>query len=174
MFDSHDNSSVECCFKTRSLEEVKTCNETDDKFLCKKNDNLLYNLLKRTIFPFQKDKVLEESLHMFDTKKSESMNNVISYVTPKNNIMAHSMSLNNMISFLVGISILGFKTYWKRVFNLMEIQTTQTSKQFLQAETLNAKKNKSYYQRYDVKRLRAFHKQAMMKQKKYENISVSN
>ena len=52
----------------------------------------------------------------------------------------------------------------------MEIQTTQTFKQFLQAETLNAEKNKSYYQRYDVKRLRAFHKQAMMKQQIYENM----
>ena len=43
-------------------------------------------------------------------------------------------------------------------------------KQFLQAETLNAKKNKSYYQRYNVKRLRAFHKQAMTKQQIYDNM----
>ena len=34
-----------------------------------KNDNHLYNLLKKTIFLFQKYKVLKESLHMFDTKK---------------------------------------------------------------------------------------------------------
>ena len=74
------------------------------------------------------------------------MNNVIAYVAPKNKTMAHSMSLNNMISCVVGIFIFGFKTYWKQVFGLMEIQTTQTFKQFLQAETLNAEKNKSYYQ----------------------------
>ena len=42
--------------------------------------------------------------------------------------------------------------------------------QLLQAETLNAKKNKSYYQQYDVKRLRAFHKQAMIKQQIYDNM----
>ena len=52
----------------------------------------------------------------------------------------------------------------------MEIQTTSTFEQFLQAETLNAKKNKSYYQRYDVKQLRAFHKQAMIKQQIYDNM----
>ena len=52
----------------------------------------------------------------------------------------------------------------------MEIQTTQTFEQFLQAETLNAKKNKSYYQRYGVKRQRAFHKQAMIKQQIYKNV----
>ena len=52
----------------------------------------------------------------------------------------------------------------------MEIQTTQTFKQFLQAKILNSEKNKSYYQQYNVKQLRAFRKQAMMKQKIYENM----
>ena len=40
----------------------------------------------------------------------------------------------------------------------------------MQAETLNAEKNKSYYQRYDFKQLRAFHKQAMIKQQIYDNM----
>ena len=92
------------------------------------------------------------------------MNNVIAYVAPKNKTMVHSMTLNNRISCIVGISIFGFKTYWEQVFNLMDIKTTPTFTDFLQAETLNAEKKKSYYQRYDVKRLRAFHKQAMIKQ----------
>ena len=52
----------------------------------------------------------------------------------------------------------------------MEIQTTSTFEQFLQAETLNSKKNKPYYQLYDVKILRAFHKQAMTKQQIYDNM----
>ena len=98
------------------------------------------------------------------------MNIVIAYVAPKNNTMAQSMSLYNRISCVVGIYIFGFNTYRKRVFALIEIQTSSTFEQFLQAETLNSKKNKSYYQQYDVKRLRAFHKQAMMKQQTYENI----
>ena len=84
--------------------------------------------------------------------------------------MAHIMSLNNRISCVVGMSVLGFKTYWKEVFDLMEIQTSSTFEQFLQSEALNAKKNKSYYQRYDVKRPRAFHKQAMIKQQIYNNM----
>ena len=78
--------------------------------------------------------------------KNESMKNVIVYVALRNKTMAHSMSLINRISCVVGISIFGFKTYWKQVFNLMEIHTTQTFKQLLQAKTFNAKKNKSYYQ----------------------------
>ena len=73
------------------------------------------------------------------------MNNVIAYVAPKNKTMAHSMSLNNRISCVVGISIFGFKTYWKQVFNLMDIKTSSTFEQFLQSETLNTNNNKSYY-----------------------------
>ena len=134
----------------------------------KKNDNQLYNLLKKTLLPFQTDKFLKESLHIFD-KKNESMNNVIAYVAPKNKAMAHNMSLNSRILCVVGISIFGFKIYWKQVFNLMEIQTNQTIKQFLQDKTLNAEKKKSYYQQCDVKQLRAFHKQALTKQNFYEH-----
>ena len=52
----------------------------------------------------------------------------------------------------------------------MEIQTTSTFEQFLQAETLNAEKNNSYYQRYDVNWLRAFHKKAMIKKDIYDNM----
>ena len=52
----------------------------------------------------------------------------------------------------------------------MEIQTTPNFEPFFQAEIINDKKNKSYYQQYNVKRLRAFHKQAMIKQQIYDNM----
>ena len=93
MFNSHDNCSSEWCFKTRAPEEGKTYNKRDEKFCCKQNDNQMYNLIKNNLFPFQTDKVLKESLHMFDTQKNELMNNVIAYVAPKNKTMARSMSL---------------------------------------------------------------------------------
>ena len=130
MFNSHNNCSAEWCFKTRASEEGKTYNKRDKKIRCKQNNNQLNNILKKT----QTDKVLKVSLYMFDTQKKESMRNVIAYVAPKSKTMAHSMSLNNPISCVVGISIFGFKTYWKQVFDLMEIQTSSTFEQFLQAE----------------------------------------
>ena len=110
MFNSHANCSAGWCFKTRASEEGNTYNKRDNEFCCKQNDNQLYNLLKKTIFLFQTDKFLKESLHMFDTQKNESMNNVIAYVALKNKTMAHIMSLNNLISCVVGVSIFGFKT----------------------------------------------------------------
>ena len=55
----------------------------------------------------------------------------------------------------------------------MEIQTTQNFKHLLKSETINAEKIKSYYQRYDVNRLRDFHKHAMTKQQIYENMLAS-
>ena len=68
-FNSHDNCSSEWCFKTRASEEGNTYNKRDDEFRYKQNDNQLYNLLKKTLFPFQTDKVLRESMHTFDTQK---------------------------------------------------------------------------------------------------------
>ena len=97
--------------------------EKDDKFRCKQKDNQLYNILKKTRFLFQTDKGLKYSLHMFDTQRNDSMNNVIAYVAPKNKTMTHIMSLNNTISCVVRISILGFKTYWKQVYNVMHIKS---------------------------------------------------
>ena len=69
MFNSHEDFSAELCFKKISPEEGKTYNETDEKIRCKQNDNQLYNIIKKTFFPFQTYKVLKESLHMFGTKK---------------------------------------------------------------------------------------------------------
>ena len=107
---------------------------------------------------------------MFYTQKKRINEQCDSIRCAKNNTMVHSMSLNNSMSYVVGMSIFGFKTYWKQVLKFTEIQTTSTFEQFLQAETLNSKKNKSYYQQYDAKRLRAFHKQAMIKQHIYDNM----
>ena len=70
IFNSHDNCSADWCFKTRAPEEGNAYNDKDDGFRCKKNDNQLHNLLRKTIFLFQKEKVLKESLHMFDTQKT--------------------------------------------------------------------------------------------------------
>ena len=74
------------------------------------------------------------------------MNNVIVDVAPKFKTMVHVIILNSSISCWVVIYMFGFKTYWKQVVDMMNIQTNQTFKQFLKSETLNAVKTKSYYQ----------------------------
>ena len=56
MFNSHGNYIAEWCFNTRAREEGNTCNEIDDGLCCKQNDNHLYNILKKTILPFQTEK----------------------------------------------------------------------------------------------------------------------
>ena len=82
---------------------------------------------------------------MFDTKRSESTNNEISYVSPKNKTMAHIPNLNNKISCDAGISILGFKKYWQTFFNFMDINMRPTFKQFLLSETVN-----SYFKNHNI------------------------
>ena len=125
---------------------------------------------KKTIFIFQTDKVPRESVNMFDTQNNESMNNAISYIVPKNKTMAHIMSINIRISFVVGISIFSFNKYCQTVFYLMELNIIPTLKQLLQAKIFNSKKNKAYYQLHDVNIMRAFHNNSTMKQKIYKNI----
>ena len=106
---------------------------------------------------------------MFDTqKKNQRIMQSHMLRQKKDNGAYHE--LKNRISSVVGIPIFGFNKYWKRLFNFIEIKITPTFKLFLQSETFNSERNKSYYQRYDVKILRAFHKQEMIKQKIYENI----
>ena len=58
---------------------------------------------------FQIEKVIKESLHMFEAQENELMKNVIAYVVP-GKTMAQSVSLNNRILCIVVISIFGFKT----------------------------------------------------------------
>ena len=36
----------------------------------------MYNILNKTLLLFQTDKIVKESLHMFETQKNEWMNNV--------------------------------------------------------------------------------------------------
>ena len=63
MFNCHKNCSAEWCFKTRASEEGKINKDRDDEFRSKQNDNQLYNLLKKTRFPFQTDEVLKETAY---------------------------------------------------------------------------------------------------------------
>ena len=131
MYNNHDNCSAEWCFKTRASAEGKEYNKKHNAFYCKENFNQVYNILKNTIFPFQTDEVMRESLHMFDTKNNESTNNAIKYIETKNKTMIHIMRLNNRISCVEGISIFKFKKYWHTYFNLMELNMSPTFKQLL-------------------------------------------
>ena len=55
-------------------------------------------------------------------------------------MVVHRINLNNSISCVVGISILGFNKYWKAFLNLMDLNLSPTFKQFLQFETVNSEK----------------------------------
>ena len=71
----HSGASIQDQKNMKRHIMTKTMNSATKK-------NQMYNLLEETLLPFQKDKVLKESLHMFDTKK-DSIENEIPYVAPK-------------------------------------------------------------------------------------------
>ena len=80
---------------------------------------------------------------MFYTKKKRINEQCDIIRCTRNKKIVHRMSLNDRISWVMGISIFGFMTYRKQVFALMEIQTTPIFEQFLKAETLNSENSKS-------------------------------
>ena len=70
---------------------------------------------------------------MFDTQKNKSTKNSIAYAAPKNKTMVHSMILNNRISCMLGIPMLGFNKYQHSVLNFMDLNMIPTLKQFLKS-----------------------------------------
>ena len=66
-----------------------------------------------------------------------------SHMWHKKNIMANIMSLNSRIFFVVGLSVFVFDRHLQVVFDLVDLNISQTFKQLVQAKTINAEKNKS-------------------------------
>ena len=139
MFNNHAHCSTEWLFNTRS--SVKSINSTTRKlvFFCKENNNHIYNLLKNTI---KKNRRSYEIIptHVWHTKeqKNEQHNHICG---TKNNIMAHIISLNSRISYVVRVSIFVFYRYWPEVSDLVDLNIRPTFKQSLQAKTINPEKN---------------------------------
>ena len=72
-FLSHDNCSVEWCFKTRASEEGKTYNETDDEFRHKKKSQSAIQSPEKDYFPVSKRqsfKIITE--YVWHTKKQNN------------------------------------------------------------------------------------------------------
>ena len=89
--------------------EINTMTKTMNYVANKKQ--LSVQSSKNTLFKFQTDKFMRESLHMIHTQNNESANNTIKYIAPTNKTMSHITSLNNRISCVVGISIFRFNKY---------------------------------------------------------------
>ena len=103
---------------------------------------------------------LKEVGHGMDILVNESLNNTISWVTPKNKTYLTTQSLRNRISVAVGINALGIYTYFARLFRELGIDLPEDVahclKQVDARQTYRINKSQEIEQK--KKRQESFHK----------------
>eukprot|EP00978_Attheya_sp_CCMP212_P028806 scaffold100531_cov56-Attheya_sp.AAC.2 len=77
-------------------------------------------------------------VHPYNTQRNESLNSLITWYAPKNRTYSCSMSLENRISIAVGVSILGYKLFWERVYSKLEVPMPISTKEWLRTRQANS------------------------------------
>ena len=97
------------------------------------------------------------------------MNNEITHVAPKHKTVEHSMSPNNRISFVCGNLQFWVQEILETSVQLDGDQNNAHLEIVIESQNnQRQEKYKSYYQQYNVKILRDFHKQEMIKLQIYK------
>lgn len=120
-FDNHEDCGVWCRRKSLTTEEAAASNR---HCRCKIKDSKLCDALASVCSRFFELKRLKEVAHGMDANVNESINNTISYFAPKNRVHCATRSLQNRISIAIGMSSLGFKEYFVRLFKALGTQLT--------------------------------------------------
>jgi hypothetical protein len=112
-FDSHEYCGDWCKRKNKTAQQRKTAGKY---YRCKERDAKLYVILQDKISCFvTKDKLIEMA-HGLDTNMNEAFNQICTWFAPKNKVYAGAYSLNNRISFAVGINSIGVMGFFTRLF----------------------------------------------------------
>ena len=72
--------------------------------------------MKGTYQSFTNEERLQKSLHSYSTQK-KAMNNYIAKYAPMTRTYSTTMALTNRVMIVIGISNLGYVTFWERVFS---------------------------------------------------------
>jgi hypothetical protein len=117
-FDNHEHCRGWC--KRRNMSEEEK--QTSIRFYRSKenkDDAMLYEKLSQIVSKYITLPRLIEVAHGMDTNCNESLNNTISYFSPKNRVFCGSRSLHNRVAIAVGIVSLGFKKYYERLLKAL-------------------------------------------------------
>lgn len=99
------------------------------------------SVLKSIVEPFVTAEHLLEMSHGMDSNKNESLNNTVSYFAPKNRVHCSSGSTENRVDLAVGITILGFKVCFLRLFKALSVEVTPAVLHFLEVKDRNRQKS---------------------------------
>jgi hypothetical protein len=97
----------------------------------KEKDAKLYVLLSETMDRFVTHERLQEMAHTLDTNMNEAFNQICTWFAPKNKVFAGTGSLQNRISFAVGINSLGLDGFFNRLFKKLGIAVTDNVAYYL-------------------------------------------
>ena len=112
---------------------------------------------------------LLQSLHPFDTQTNEALNYSQACVTPKSKVFHTSKAFHYRHAITVGCHNWGFNKFWTRVFDELGVSQAKVFATFLETTTWKRKYWKTYREKLDVKRKRAYKQFETEKKQLYEN-----
>jgi hypothetical protein len=129
-FDNHEYCGDWCRRKSETEEQRKSSNKFYRNKTTKESSHL-YGLLAEKVQRFTTLDRLIEMAHGLDTNMNEAFNQICTWFAPKNKVFAGSGSLNNRISFAVGINSVGLEVFYKRLCKKLGIEVTESIDHFL-------------------------------------------
>jgi hypothetical protein len=160
-FDNHEYCGAWCRRKRKTAAERAA---SPRFYRCKVKDIDLYKVLNEKISRFISLDRLKEVAHGMDTQCNESFNNTASWLAPKNKVYCGSQSLQNRLSIALGINVLGFVGYFKRLFKMLGIAFTPDVQYYLQSKESTRTKRLAKLRLKDTKKKRLKDKFERLKQ----------
>jgi len=140
-FDNHSYCGQWCSRRHESAEQRAA---TKKYYRCKTKDAKLYCLLQGILSNYTTFERLSDIAHGMDTNCCEAFNNFMTWFAPKNKVFCGSRSLNNRLCLCIGITSIGYLSYFKRLYKKLGIAMTASVLNFLDV------KNRSRTKRLDL------------------------
>ena len=139
-FDNH-NYCGDFCKRGKELAANAEAVLSNKIYRSKTVDKELYPAICDILQDFITKERLEQIGHGYDTNANESFNNTASWFAPKNKVYSGSCSLRNRICMAIGINILGFNLYFRRLLKKLGIEVDPATDYYLQQQD-NVRKDK--------------------------------
>ena len=133
-----------------------------------KEGELLYQQIEEITSKYGSIFYLLQSMHQFDTQTNEALNQSQACLTPKAKVFHSSRSFHYRHAITVGCHNWGFDIFWKKLFDDLGITYSNLFMTFVEKIKWKRSYWKSYHERFDVKRKRAYKQNELEKKQMYE------
>jgi hypothetical protein len=155
LFNDHTYCSKDWCPVLKAQDEKRDLSNMNLKYRSKTDDKELYKQMTAVLAKYLTDDMLQQMNHPYDSQKNEAFNKSVAKYAPKDRTYSMTMSLTTRVGIAAGVSILGWKGYWERVFAAMGIKTGEHTRTMLERKDKRKAYKEEYVSRPDVKRARS-------------------